>query len=240
MVEPRPAKGDGKLGLTRGPVGSQGGRRDFFPASNGTTLHLDRLNPSWGVEDLVEISCIYLDLDGVVVDLYRAICIAHGGTGDEPYTASTMLHCHVIWKEILPELTGEEWSEEKLRQFFEQAGMDFWMSLTKYPWADELWDLCNSVAPTVVMSNPWVVPSAAGGKMMWLRDNLSGLQRFALTDVKHHFSHPGALLIDDRIDSCEEFCRQKNPGQAYCFPQPWSAEDWYRRDPLAELRAFLL
>lgn len=185
-------------------------------------------------------SCIYLDLDGVMIDLYGEVCRVLGGTGREPYERVPGIDHEVIWKEIIPEITGEEWTQDDLKKFFVDAGMEFWVDLPKYPWADELWELCNSVAPTVIMTSPWEIPSAAAGKMMWMNDNLPKLKRSAITDVKHHFSHPGAFLIDDRADTCELFRDPKYGGQAYTFPQPWSCLDWHGRDPLAELRALLL
>lgn len=190
--------------------------------------------------------CIYMDLDGVAVDLYGGICKLVGGTGDEIYQQAPEIDHQVIWKKVMPRLTGKQYTEEGFKELLEAAGEEFWENLDPYPWFDELWDLCMSVAPVVIMSSPWTIPRAASGKMLWLmKHKPDALERISLTSVKHHHAHPNALLIDDRSDTCELF-RRPNPnkpqwgGQAYCWPQPWSAFDWRNRDPIAELRGVLL
>lgn len=182
-----------------------------------------------------------------MVDLYGAICRLVGGTGKEPYEATPTADFQAIWKIYLPQVTGRVWTERQFKELLESQGQEFWRGLKKYPWADELWELCSQYAPVMVMSSPWIVPDAAAGKMRWVMENLppTALERISLTSSKHHLAHPGALLIDDRADACAKF-RNPNPmnpkvkgGQAFCWPQPWSVMDWKERDPIAELSKFL-
>lgn len=176
---------------------------------------------------------IYLDLDGVLVDLHTAMARRVGVDAALMYGP---LNNH--WgalPEVFEHATGEEWDQERIGGLFEEWGHDFWARLPKYPWCDELYELCRSTAPTVIMTSPGQVPSSASGKMQWIRDNLPDVERFAITPCKHELAHPNTLLIDDSTEFCEKFTA--HGGIAYLFPQPWSdPAGWAERDALAEIR----
>ena len=182
------------------------------------------------------LTAIYLDLDGVLVDLCGGIAKVTGVDRSKFYGP---LNSH--WRgaaDVLTHETGEEWDEDRVLGIFEEHGHDFWENLEKYPWADELYDMCRRFAPTVIMTSPAHIPSCASGKMAWIRDNLEDVERFAITPCKHHMSHPGALLIDDSTEGCEKF--REYGGDAFLFPQPWSdPHGWASRDALTEIQAIL-
>lgn len=182
------------------------------------------------------LDAIYLDMDGVLVDLCGGIAEALG-IPRAPFYGPL----HKNWEaitDVLEHETGEEWSEEKLLGKFREWGHEFWVGLEKYPWADELYGMCQEVAPTVIMTFPAHIPTAASGKMEWIFTNLPGCERYAITSCKHHLSHPGALLIDDSVEFCGKF--QEHGGDAYLFPQPWSdPSNWATRDALSEIAELL-
>ena len=182
------------------------------------------------------LKCVYLDMDGVLADLCDGIARAVG-VETTPFYGPLNTHWRGV-ADVLTHLTEEEWSEARLLEMFKEIGHDFWVGLRKYPWADELFAMCESFAPTVIMTSPADIPSAASGKMEWLHANYPQAKRYAITSCKHHLSHPDSVLIDDSVEFCEEFV--KHGGNAYLFPQPWSDPDgWAARDALAEIRELL-
>lgn len=182
------------------------------------------------------LACIYLDLDGVLVDLCGGVARAL----DLPpasFYGPLNNHWHGI-ADVVSHETGEHWDDPRLLEFFAEQGHDFWARLEKYPWCDELYDMCRKFAPTVIMTSPAHIPSSASGKMQWIMENLEDVDRFAITPCKHHMSHPGALLIDDSQDGCDAF--RNYGGEAYVFPQPWSdPAGWAARDALTEIHDLL-
>lgn len=182
------------------------------------------------------LTAIYLDLDGVLVDFMGGVARL-AGVDVEPFYSSRNTHWWGVM-DILKEQTGRDWSKEDFWGLIEDAGHDFWAGLEKYPWADELYDLCREMAPTVIMTSPGLHPSSASGKMEWIRDNLTDVRRFAITPCKHHMSHPGALLIDDAPPNFKLFT--EHGGVCYLFPQPWNdVEGWRDRDRLGEIRSLI-
>jgi 5'(3')-deoxyribonucleotidase len=179
------------------------------------------------------LNAIYLDLDGVLVDFLGGLAKVAGVDADR-MRAST--HWWAV-NDIISESWGRPFEEEDFLALLEKGGHDMWANLEKFPWCDELYQMCKSYAPTVIMTKPGAHPSSASGKMEWIQKNLPDVERFAITPCKHHMSHPGAILIDDNPVGCEKFAQ--HGGSVYCFPQPWNTEDWESRDRLAEIREHL-
>jgi len=175
-------------------------------------------------------------MDGVLVDLCDGVARAVG-VETAPFYGPLNTHWRGV-ADVLTQLTGDEWTEARLLDMFRELGPDFWTGLRKYPWADDLLALCESFSPTVIMTSPANIPTAASGKMEWLFTNFPHVERYSITSCKHHLSHPGALLIDDSVEFCAKF--EEHDGVAYLFPQPWSdPEGWAARDALAEIEALL-
>jgi 5'(3')-deoxyribonucleotidase len=178
------------------------------------------------------LSAVYLDMDGVLVDLMDGIAKML-----DVEVAPFYGPLHDSWEAVsvvLKHVTGEEWTEERLMATIAERGLDFWIGLRKYPWADELLALCEGFAPTVLMTSPAHLPVAAAGKMEWIFKNFPHVERYSITSCKHHLSRPDAVLIDDSVEFCEKF--REHGGVAYLFPQPWSdPSGWASRDALAEI-----
>jgi len=195
------------------------------------------------------LTSIYLDLDGVVLDFLKGFALLL--ELDPGLFYSNKADHFPALLEIVSEERGVEYTQKNFERDLEAAGPEFWCGLEKYPWADDLIELCRANAVTTIMSAPLVeTPSSGSGKLMWIRDHWPDYNHFSLSPVKHHMAHPGALLIDDSVEWCELF---RNPsknhpglspkpsgGHAYLFPQPWSMPgDWMNHDPLVEIAALI-
>jgi 5'(3')-deoxyribonucleotidase len=110
-------------------------------------------------------------------------------------------------------------------------GEVFWRNLAKYEWANALWKMCESIAPTYILTTPSKHPSSWSGKVHWLRDwKGTEFRNYIFTPHKNHVADKDALLIDDKDKNCEDFGAEG--GRAIVFPQVWNSEHRNARDPL--------
>lgn len=181
------------------------------------------------------LSCIYLDLDGVCVDFPSGLARLMGLDRDLFY--SERCDHYGAEKQIISEELGIPFGEEELHARLGEAGAEFWMGLEKYSWTDDLIEMCSEYAPVMIMTKPAQHPSSSMGKHAWIQKNLPKIQRFSLTNSKHHTAHRNAFLIDDYDEGVRLF-REHN-GLAYLFPQPWNCKAWKTRNPIAELETIL-
>lgn len=155
---------------------------------------------------------IYLDLDGVLVNLvphiYRLFGLENVQKGYLETTEWDAMH------RVLSIQENQMW--EKINN----AGEEFWATA---PWTDdgkEIYSLCNRIAPTVIMSTPTRHPSCAAGKISWINKNLPEVRRYALTPCKHHFAKRNALLVDDSPSNIKNF--KEHGGKTITVKQPWN------------------
>ncbi len=100
----------------------------------------------------------------------------------------------------------------------------FWENIQPYPWANELVQMCESLAPVHFCSAPAKHHSCASAKIKWLRNHgLMGLHddNYLLTRHKWMAAGPNRVLIDDGEHNVEDFV--KYGGNAITFPQPWNS-----------------
>lgn len=185
-----------------------------------------------------KLKCIYLDMDGVIVDFVGAALALYGVSS----SAQTKI---TSWDGI-PVLLTHALQQQVTDQMFwariDNAGARFWAKLEWTPWGKKVFDLCCQFAPVVLMSTPTRHPSSAAGKLEWINANMDHgwTRRFALTPCKHHMAHPGAILIDDYDQNCSMF--EEHGGRAFLFPAPWNEKEYPTPTPilLAKLRLALL
>jgi 5'(3')-deoxyribonucleotidase len=123
-------------------------------------------------------------------------------------------------------------SEEKLWRKLDDAGADFWANLEPYPWANELWELCQSIAPSIILTSPSQDPFSLAGKLIWLNNQFGAPFRdYQMGPNKEFCARPGAVLIDDNQDNCDKF--NANGGTAIVFPQPWNSLRRIKGDKMA-------
>ncbi len=157
---------------------------------------------------------IYLDMDGVIVNLVDEVLKLHGRS-ERLHTSTCPKGLHWL-EEFLQKPTGEVWSPVNA------IGADFWANLPVYPWWESLLDLCRANAECVLLLSKPLNPSSSFGKHQWIERHFGrGYADYSLTPPKFHMAGPGRLLIDD----CEENVRQwRNAGgAALLFPQPWNS-----------------
>jgi hypothetical protein len=133
------------------------------------------------------IKRIFIDLDDTLVDYLGSLYDLMWG--------KSMLHVErdlVKFNQYLLD-GGDSLMWKKL----ERVGPNWWFSLPKLPWADDLLSICYKICPDVaVLTSPGRSPKAAAGKLEWSFKHL-GDNELILTKKKHMCASPGSVLIDD-------------------------------------------
>ena len=177
------------------------------------------------------IDRIFLDMAGVLCDWVGGVCKLLGvdqATIESEWTDDG---------DICPQLGV---SMDELWAAIDATGSVFWSSLRPYPWALDLWNLCESIAPTVVLTSPSWHPSSLSGKLEWMNEHLGRggpFRRYLIGPEKAACAGPGKVLIDDRRKLCGDF--MEAGGRALLFPRPWNAARPDAHKPLEIARAFL-
>lgn len=139
---------------------------------------------------LGKIDKIFVDLDDTLVDFVGS--------------AARLLNVGIIdgkvdYKYFWGYL-GDKAGQRSLWKNINKAGPEWWESLPKLPWADNLWQAaCTSCPDVIILTSPGKsvgAEIAASGKLRWVFKNY-GAHNIIITPHKHMCSSPGALLIDD-------------------------------------------
>lgn len=172
----------------------------------------------------MDITTIYLDMDGVLCDWVGATCLLFDKDPAQVQAA---------WDhrgDICPQLCI---SKTQLWEKVDAAGREFWADLEPYPWMRQLWDACNEIAPVKVLTTPSKNPDSAAGKMEWLATHLGNGRAFDdyhLTRHKEDCSALGRVLIDDRAKVTNAF--EAGGGHAILFPRVWNSNRQEAGTPL--------
>jgi hypothetical protein len=161
-----------------------------------------------------KITRIFLDLDGVLADWATAAIRLHdrdpetvlGAWPPGVYELATVLGIsgNALWRPI------------------DAAGAAFWAELEPLPWMLELFEACQRLAPTTILTAPSKHPSTPGGKTAWLQRHFgSSFRGYLIGPDKAACARRGAVLIDDRDEGCKAF--EAAGGHAVVFPQPWNS-----------------
>lgn len=161
------------------------------------------------------IKRIFLDMDGVLCNFVDAVAKLFGTTEEELYKK---------WK------PGEYdvciplgMTEEQLWYMVNAHSPKFWANLEPYSWAIKLWELCNSYAPTVILTSPSRDPQCLAGKVEWMNKHLGNgepFRQFLVGPAKEFCAAPGHILVDDSNKKCSEF--YDAGGFPVHFPQIWN------------------
>lgn len=151
-----------------------------------------------------KVKFVSLDIDGVLANFTKAACQAHGIHYPSAYAFDNG------WLDVQTE--NGLWRHCR--------GHDFWATLEKFPWADQLVKLVDSkVSDWRFLSKPSFDEGCYSGKYAWVRDNIDGnaIKRLCLVNGSKafHCSGPDHLLIDDNTKNCQEWI--KAGGQAYLW-----------------------
>lgn len=158
------------------------------------------------------IERILLDIDGVLVNFVAGACRLFGKTEEEIMP---------FWKkgeESMCKALGHD--QEELWQKIEAAGPKFWIELPVFPWAKEIYRICQEHAPTAFLTFPTPDPGCIIGKYEWIK-MFTGEKRprgFLIGDAKDFCACPTNLLIDDQMKNIRSFSAAN--GITLFFPRP--------------------
>ena len=156
----------------------------------------------------MKVTQLYLDLDGVLVNLVDGLIQYH----NLPFTHDDVTSWDISNKAGMPR-----------KEFWDDLPNFFWANLEPYPWFYEFKDY---FAPY----NPFILTSPCScngsGKQMWIQEHMPEYfypvhkKRYALITQKQICSAPGRVLIDDSEDNCEAW--ENEGGTAILYPRTWN------------------
>ena len=169
---------------------------------------------------------LFVDMDGVLVDLMGGVCAKFGVPMPEnPTYDLSEIGIPDVWDYI----AGE--------------GARFWEDLPAYPWTQKVVKLAVTYAAeenVYILSKPTVAPGCWAGKVKWVRRVLGEqwVERLILAREKWTLAAPGRLLIDDFDLNIREF--QRAGGYGLTFPQPWNEKCWNTMNRMDYLERLLI
>lgn len=156
---------------------------------------------------------IYIDMDGVIADLLRAILEDKGIPKEE--TVRIQKFDHDLYQ-VVGMSKPELWESVNTLQF--------WQNIPAFPWAVNLLSEARRLTPNVhIVSSPAGGVWSMAGKLDWLTTHFGatgpkGFRDYVFTPHKELLARPNVVLIDDREDYCERFTNAG--GMALLFPAP--------------------
>jgi hypothetical protein len=118
------------------------------------------------------------------------------------------------------ELIGTNAWETALNQ-----GVIFWREIPPYSWATKLYNTCDALDKTVILTNPFNGEHTADtvrGKLDWLEHHLKVSPKDVIfSSSKRFMARPTGLLIDDLEDNVVEW--KLLGGRGIIFPRPWNS-----------------
>ena len=165
----------------------------------------------------------YLDLDGVLVDLY-----AHAHKPND-----------------LKPLASWPAGEYNIARAYGYCDSDFWPNMDwaafweQLPWTSDgklILNLCENAFDDVCIVSRPCGPNCAAGKIRWIEKNLRGYYRqgdYLIGPGKKHLGHPGAALVDDSDKNVIEFIQKG--GKGILVPRRWNSAH-HISDPIRALK----
>ncbi len=148
---------------------------------------------------------IFLDMDGVIVDLHKAVAQRLGITDMTAFNQGE-----------LPVKDAELWGG---------TNAEWWADL---PWMDDGFDIlcfCEEIVGpqnVIICSKPANWPGSAEGKVMWIAEHIpTYARRFILTPNKSWCASPRTLLIDDNESMIQGF--REASGAGLLCPRGWNS-----------------
>jgi len=163
---------------------------------------------------------IFLDMDGVLVDLFSGIekqfNIKKGFLESKPYPCLPD-SIDIANKLLMTEecLWGNKVNDVK-----------FWESLPKYPWSDDLIIAClnANVEDVLILTSPSkTCMYCSSGKVAWLSKHYPffvAYGKIVIANKKYLLAAKNRVLIDDTIEKCKQF--RDAGGEAILFPHPYN------------------
>jgi len=134
---------------------------------------------------------IFCDMDGVICDFDKRF-EQFGGMSPRAY-------------EI-------KYGVDKFWELIDKAGYKFWSEIPWMPEGKQLWSYISKYKPSL-LSAPSKQASSRYGKRLWVSENIPGtILHLANREKKQNYAGKNKILIDDRIDTIEEWNRRGGIG----------------------------
>jgi len=168
---------------------------------------------------------IYLDMDGVVVDIVKGVAdwLRYYCNKDIP-NYNQLIGRWPRGDYEMSEQFGVP--EEEMWWQIERGGVRFWRTLPCYDSPRQFYyNLKDTFARVIFLSTPGGrgqgIADCLAGKMLWLQD-IFGLdfKEFIFTSHKEQLARHDAVLIDDSAENCKKFVDAG--GHAIVYPRPWN------------------
>ncbi len=166
------------------------------------------------------IKTIMIDLDGVLVNFLGGLHKALG----VPYDINNYPYEKGKWN-MLTDIKRFDDIPATFEQCNDCCTANFWDNLE---WVHDGRNILRVIMNTFglekvyLLTTPMPNLESASGKMMWVNGNLPiCLKRTIITQApKHLLARPDTLLIDDKDENVDGFC--KAGGKAFLVPRPWN------------------
>lgn len=175
---------------------------------------------------------IYLDLDGVVVDIHHGIYGLWGLPSETVDQVRQWDHLH----KPLESAFKKDFTLQDVWDKIDEAGEEWWTNLPPTPWASGIVEAFQTFGEVTFMTSPAfhtsgdVLSGCLSGKVQWVKKNFPGVD-WSIVPKKDKMAHRNALLIDDNEHWCQAF--ELRGGRSCVFPRPWNSR--YGRDPMQEV-----
>lgn len=171
----------------------------------------------------MKIQIIYVDMDGVLADFFKAVGI-------------------LLNRPLPPVITPEGYTDpiwlgmpfKAKEPYIEKVGQKFWEELEIFPHAQELISLVSSYPRWEILTHPMETTGCREGKRAWLDQHFSPEVIAHMRGNKHELAHAGAVLIDDMIENVEKF--RSAGGHGILFPKYYNATAQFSEDPVNYVR----
>jgi len=170
---------------------------------------------------------ILLDMDGVLCNWVKPVCELL----DVPYQETLD-----NWKVGTHNLAGNlEMDRAKVWEVIDSAGEDFWANLELFPWTEDMWEHCESLADTYILTCPSLHPQSLSGKLRWMQKHRNRFfRKYLVGPPKFLCAAEDTLLIDDKDENIEKFIERG--GNGILFPQPWNRNHELATEPAVRLK----
>lgn len=154
---------------------------------------------------------IFVDIDDLLTQTSKAAFDFHGVA--DPFLNNKAL----LGKRQIHKIVGMSW-----QSFWGNLPFEFWATIPKMPWADQLVDLAIKhfgLENVFFLTSPIRTASCAGGKMEWCVKTYPKIApNLVIAHPKWALVGQDGLLIDDSYSNEEEFTKSGLRDSFYLFP----------------------
>lgn len=176
---------------------------------------------------------IFLDLDGVIVNIHPSAFASAGVTLEKESDYPDGYGWDLVGA-VNKFRQVHRWGALSANGFWSRLNYGFWRNLPLYEGARELVTALELYGEVYFVTTPTLDPGCAGAKFGWVREHFPKYRKktWIGSDKSVFAAIPGAILIDDRDRNCDDFIAAG--GQAILVPRPWN-DLGYTQDPYNQI-----